>query len=94
MLRGKVSGYSRWTDDASYGPHQEADTTKCLHCQRIIEVPARANPNDVHGWCYSCDGAICVRCQKLMDIGNPCVHWAKALELAMRRADMLRDIGL
>jgi hypothetical protein len=94
MLRGRALGYSRWTDDTVLGRQQEADTTKCLHCQRIIEVLAGADPNNVHGWCYSCDGALCVRCQKVMDAGNPCVHWARALEESMRRHDMLRDMGL
>ncbi len=64
-------GHSIITD--AYGIETHEDTAKCWHCQRLIFVAARADPNEF--FCRQCMRPICRDC-----VEKPCEHWEARLD--------------
>jgi hypothetical protein len=64
----------------------EHDTFTCSHCQRVTQVPPKANPDDFGDFCRTCMRMICVQCA-----GKECVPFTKKLEEALERAHALRS---
>ncbi len=87
----RPGGYSLVTDGA--GGREEHDTATCKHCQRIIFVAAKTDPNEF--WCASCAAPICGRC-KAQEANRPrgaCSHFERRLLLAEAQAAFRRDLG-
>jgi hypothetical protein len=58
--RFRSQGYSRYIDE--HGKLHECDTYTCRHCQRLVDVPAFAKPEDVGGLCSRCWAPVCPSC--------------------------------
>lgn len=43
-------------------PLREADTFTCAHCNRVVHVPAKANPDELGGFCRMCMSMVCPQC--------------------------------
>lgn len=56
----RPGGYAVITDPS--GGVQEMDTFTCAHCNRIVHVPVKANPDDIGGMCRMCMKMICPSC--------------------------------
>lgn len=67
----------------------ESDTFSCVHCNRIIHVKARANPDEFGSMCRSCMKMVCPSCAN-----GPCVPFMKKLEMAEKRDSALRSYGV
>ncbi len=72
------------------GGTREADTYSCGHCQRVVVVPAKADPANLGGMCYACMHLVCPACVAKAE----CTPIEKWLEQQERRADTLRSYGL
>jgi len=70
------------------GRQHEADTFTCWHCNRIVHVRARANPDEFGSMCRNCMKMVCPTCA---DKG--CVPFLKKLEQAEKK-DMIRRMNL
>lgn len=58
--RFRSQGYSRTID--GHGKLHECDTFTCRHCQRLVDVPVFAKPEDVGGLCSTCWAPVCPAC--------------------------------
>lgn len=72
------------------GIRQEADTFSCAHCNRVVIVKPKCDPNDLGGMCRLCDKMICAAC---VDLGK-CDPVEKKLEREEARYHALRSYGL
>jgi len=72
------------------GVRQEADTFSCSHCNRIVIVKPKCNPDELGGMCRLCMKMICPSC---VDLGS-CVPFEKKLEEQERRDRRLRCMGV
>lgn len=63
----------------------EGDTFTCFHCQRVVNVPPKADPSTMGGFCRVCMRLICGPCA---DKGS-CTPWEKQME-AMEKRDRFR----
>lgn len=60
------------------GTKQEHDTFTCFHCQFVVMVPPKCNPDDLGGMCRICMNMICPRCVNK----GVCTPFEKKLEQA------------
>ena len=63
----------------------EIDTYLCEHCNRVVHVPARADPSTMGGFCRQCMGLICPKCVDK----RTCTPWEKKMEKAEARQRLL-----
>jgi hypothetical protein len=75
MLR--VHGWTFQTDFD--GKVIEHETFTCRHCNRVTQIPHKARPEDIGGFCTVCTGLICPQC-----VGLGCSPLEKKLEDAYR----------
>lgn len=68
----------------------EIDTFTCAHCNRIVHVKPRANPEDVGGLCKMCMGLVCPSCMA----NAACDVFEKKLERIEARDRFRRSAGL
>lgn len=83
-------GYATLTDIQSGKTIAECDTFKCQHCQRVVHVKAKANPDKLGGWCRQCAKAICPKCVAT----GRCEPFEKKLEAEEARYHARRSYGL
>ncbi len=67
----------------------EIDTFTCGHCNRIVHVPARADPANIGGLCKQCMGLVCNRCYAK----GSCTPWEQKMLEAEARDHWRRTIG-
>lgn len=67
----------------------EADTFTCCHCNRVVHVKPRSNPDDFGSMCRNCMKMVCKVCA---DRG--CVPFEKKLEIMESRDRMLKSMGM
>ena len=67
----------------------EVDSFTCFHCQHVVMVPVKANPEDIGGFCKICTKLICKYCLR-----KGCTPWEKKMEKMEARYDALRSYGL
>lgn len=82
----RVGGYA-YTFDTD-GVRQEADTFTCAHCNRVVIVRPKCNPDDLGGNCRLCMKMVCPKC---VDLG--CTPFEKKLEKWEARDRALRSYG-
>ena len=58
------------------GIRQEADSFTCFHCNHVVMVKPKCDPNDLGGMCRLCMKMICPAC---VDIGS-CDPFEKKLD--------------
>ena len=68
----------------------EIDTFTCVHCCRVVHVPARADPSTMGGFCRQCMSLICPKC---VDKGT-CTPWEKKMEIMEARHRFRKAAGL
>lgn len=78
----RPKGYSVVTD--GWGVETREDTAKCNHCQKIIFISTRQDPNEF--FCRSCMQSICPQCAN-----GPCDHFEKKLDRAEQTDKWLMD---
>jgi hypothetical protein len=71
------------------GVRQEADTFTCAHCNRVVIVKAKCNPDDLGGMCRLCMKMICPAC---VDLGA-CTPFEKQIEAQERAFRLKRMAG-
>lgn len=69
------------------GPLLEYDTVACKHCQAVIKVEHGAKDG---AWCQLCFGPVC----DTAACATKCVPFFKKIEEKLRRAAMLKSIGI
>lgn len=69
----RPQGYSVVTD--GWGVEQREDTARCNHCQKVMFIKPRQDPNEFS--CRSCMAPVCPDCAN-----KPCDHWEKKLDRA------------
>jgi hypothetical protein len=88
----KPKGISITTD--GWGVPTKEDTFTCKHCQKVVFVPARTDPNEF--WCACCMAPICKRCKK-EDWDRPadkaCFHFERRLAIAEAKGAFLAYLG-
>lgn len=72
------------------GVRQEADTFSCHHCNRIVIVKPKCDPDDLGGMCRLCMKMICPSC---VDLGQ-CAPFEKKLEAIEAHDRALRSYGI
>ena len=65
----------------------ECDTFTCGHCQFIMHVPVKCNPEDLGGLCKCCMQLICPKCVNK----GTCTPWEQMIENMERKQDALRS---
>lgn len=70
------------------GIRQEADTFTCAHCNSVVHVKPKCNPDDLGGMCRLCMKMVCPKC---VDLG--CSPFEKKLEIMEKRDQALRSYG-
>jgi hypothetical protein len=68
----------------------EHDTFTCFHCNKVVIVPARADPARIGGMCYQCMHLVCPGCVA----AGGCTPFEKWLDAMERRSDALRSYGV
>jgi hypothetical protein len=68
---------------------REASTFTCAHCNKVVVVPPRADPDKLGGFCRMCMKMICPTC---VDTGT-CDPFEKKLELAEASYHARRSYG-
>lgn len=82
-------GYLVITDPNA--PHaKERDTFTCFHCNNIVIVEPRANPDSLGGFCRLCMKNVCTPCA---DAGA-CVPFEKKLEQMEAQDRLRRSLGV
>jgi hypothetical protein len=74
----KPKGYSVTTD--GWGVETRRDTFTCRHCNHVVEVEPRQDPNEF--WCFMCMAPICKRCKAVewnRPPDQPCAHRERQL---------------
>lgn len=59
---------------------KETDTFTCIHCNRIVHLPANKKVEDVGDFCRSCMKMICAGCA-----GKDCTPFLKKIEIEEAR---------
>ncbi len=80
-------GFNRTTD--GWGVDKKEDTFTCKHCQQLVFVQLRADPNEF--WCTSCMAPICPECKKQewnRPAGKACSHFERRLEASERSQNL------
>lgn len=68
----KPQGYAISTGPAGM---VECDTITCCHCNAVVHIPPKADPNKTFDFCRQCMKATCAACG-----GKPCMPFMKRLE--------------
>ncbi len=76
------------TDPNVAAPYQECDTFTCGHCQYVVFVPVRQNPEDIGGLCKQCMVLICPKCVDRM----VCVTWEQMIAMQEAHGRTFRSI--
>jgi hypothetical protein len=79
MLIGRnqrPQGYAYSWDRQTGEMRKEADTITCAHCNGVVHLPVKADPNKDFGFCRMCMKATCARCQAT----GECKPFEKKLE--------------
>lgn len=84
----KAGGYAISVD--INGGTQETDTFTCGHCNRIVFVAAKCNPDDLGGHCRVCMTMICPACVATAK----CDPMEEKLKRAEASYDARRSYGL
>lgn len=71
------------------GIHQECSTFTCAHCNSVVHVKPKCNPDDLGGNCRLCMKMVCPKC---VDLG--CTPFEKRLERWEARDRALRSYGV
>ena len=72
------------------GGRHECDTFTCFHCNKVVKVQPKCNPDDLGGMCRLCMRMICPSC---VDVGV-CDPIEKKLERMEARDRALRSYGV
>jgi uncharacterized protein YprB with RNaseH-like and TPR domain len=83
----KAGGYAFSFDIG--GIRQENDTFTCFHCNSVVHVTPKCNPDDLGGMCRLCMKMICPTC-----MGKGCFPFEKRLEQVEKRDRALRSYGI
>lgn len=70
------------------GIRQEMDTFTCAHCNHIVHIKPKCNPDELGGNCRLCMKMVCPRC---VDLG--CTPFEKKLEQMEARDRAIRSYG-
>jgi hypothetical protein len=71
----------------------EWSRTTCGHCNRVIRIPGGKSIQDVAGWCWVEQKAICLSCkERAVRLG--CEPFQKKLEESERRQRFLTSAGI
>ena len=70
-----------WDPD---GAIEECSTFTCAHCNKVVFVKPKADPDRLGGLCYLCMKPICPAC-----VGQACIPFEKRLE-AVEAKDRFR----
>lgn len=87
----RPKGHSVSTD--GWGIETRRDTYTCRHCQHVVEVEPRADPNEF--WCNGCMAPICKSCKEMewrRPPGRACDHFERKLARAEAKNALLRDV--
>lgn len=70
---------------------EEVDTFTCAHlpCQRIVDVPAKAKPEDMGSMCKICMKMVCKYCAI-----KECTLWRRGFNKMNARQKALRSYGV
>lgn len=68
----------------------ESETFTCCHCNRPVEVPHKAPPDECGGICYQCYAMVCPACVKK----GVCTPFMKKLDEYEKRKALLRSMDL
>lgn len=71
------------------GIERECDTFTCAHCNRVVHVKPKCNPDELGGNCRLCMKMVCPKC---VDLG--CTPFEKTLEKWEARGRALRSYGI
>ena len=71
------------------GATRYVETTMCGHCGAHRKIKPSQRPEDIGGFCYGCNRAICPRC-----VGGGCVPLEKWLEQQEASYHARRSYGL
>lgn len=71
-------------------PDVELDSVTCAHCNRVVLIPARADPSTLGGFCRLCMKHVCGPCADWVT----CVPYERAMERAEQRERFLRSVGV
>lgn len=69
----------------------EIDTFTCRHCNGVVFVKPKQNPDEIGGYCRRCAGMICPRCVA-RDVCDPSEAKLQRLEQDIRHAQA-RDVA-
>lgn len=81
-------GYLIITDPNASSPF-ERDTFTCSHCQKVVIVEFKANPDDLGGFCRLCMKSVCPNC-----VGKGCHPFEKKLEEMEAKDRFQRALGV
>lgn len=70
------------------GIRQETDTFTCAHCNKMVIVKPKCDPDDLGGMCRLCMKMVCPTC---VDLG--CTPFEKRLEAIEKRDRARRSYG-
>lgn len=84
----RSGGYAVWSYDD--GRVVETDSFTCGHDQRVVFVPAGADPASLGGFCKQCMRLICPRCVA----AGTCTPFEQALDRMEARGRFLQSAGL
>lgn len=76
----------------TFGPNgvqDELDTFTCAHCNRVVHVKPKCDPDDLGGNCRLCMKMVCPEC-----VDGGCTPFEKKLELIEARDRALRSYGV
>ena len=71
------------------GVRQECDTFTCYHCNSVVHVKPKSNPDEFGSMCRVCMKMVCQHCAKL-----GCTPFEKRLEQMEKRDRALRSYGI
>ena len=83
----KQGGYAySWDAD---GTRKEVPTFTCHHCNTVVHIEYKCNPDDLGGRCRLCYQDICPKC-----VDGPCIPFEKKLDMMEANDRALRSYGL
>lgn len=71
------------------GIRQESDTFTCFHCNKVVIVKPKCDPDDLGGVCRICMKMVCPEC-----VDKGCSPFEKKLEAMEARGVALRSYGV
>lgn len=88
---GQSKGYAQLV-----GPegNKEWDTLTCGHCQRIVQIRPFCPLEEVGGHCRPCNKFLCPDCETKRANGQPCIPWAKQMDVIEARERARASYGV